>query len=91
MEGKIQETNHFYNGVVRFLAMLEEEVYSATSPIWDTEFMHNNTSLPLSPTLGMVLHIAQVLYRRQTTMPCKGTSLLMTSFVEQAGGILIKM
>ena len=54
MEGKIQQTDHLYNGVVRFLAMLEEEVYSATSPIWDTDFMHNNTNLPLSPTIGMV-------------------------------------
>ncbi|KAK7112571.1 histone acetyltransferase KAT2B-like [Littorina saxatilis] len=43
--------NHF----PRFLSMLEEEVYSATSPIWDTDFTHNQTNsanLPLSPTLG---------------------------------------
>ena len=49
------QANNVYNAFVRFLAMLEEEVYSTASPIWDAEFM-NTTSLPLTPTQGMVQH-----------------------------------
>lgn len=33
----------------RFLSMLEEEVYGTSSPIWDPEFTHNPTSVPISP------------------------------------------
>lgn len=33
----------------RFLSMLEEEVYGASSPIWDPEFAHNPANMPLSP------------------------------------------
>ncbi|XP_076445875.1 histone acetyltransferase KAT2A-like isoform X2 [Babylonia areolata] len=38
----------------RFLAMLEEQVYSTSSPIWDPDFSqtHTTNNVPMSPTIG---------------------------------------
>lgn len=40
--------NHFPS----FLKLLEEDVYSVSSPIWDPDFSASPTNLPISPSFG---------------------------------------
>jgi histone acetyltransferase len=41
--------------VGRFLNLLEEEVYSSSSPIWDPDFNQNPSNLPISSSLGKAI------------------------------------